>query len=115
MVGDGSLPATSEELQLVKEFPRAMLVENKCDLKRSDERSTEPAFSVSAVTGAGVCELMQAIVQRLVPLELPPGTAVPFTPRQCRGIEEALAALDGDLPAARAAIDRLLATAVERC
>ena len=115
LVGDASQPMMSEESQMIAECPHAMLVENKCDLKRSDERTTRSTFSVSAVTGTGVRELMREIVQRLVPVELAPGSAVPFTARQCRGIAEAIAALDGDPAAARTAIDRLLATAAEPC
>jgi tRNA modification GTPase len=69
------------------ETPRDLVVWNKSDL------ATEPlpGLAVSAKTGAGIPELVAAIVARLVPH--PPGTAVPYTPQLADLVETALAAL----------------------
>lgn len=54
-----------------------MVVANKCDLPSA--RAIEGAIRVSALTGEGVAELARAIVLD-VP-QVPPGGAVPYTPR----------------------------------
>jgi tRNA modification GTPase len=69
-----------------------LLVINKIDLPPVwDHESKKDAVSVSALTGAGIAGLADAIARRLVPDPPPPGAAVPFTERLQNGIAEALA------------------------
>jgi tRNA modification GTPase len=71
-----------------------------------------PTF-VSAVTGAGLDELLAAIARRLVPTPPSPGEAVPFTPRQAELITVALERLNGgETDAAIDSLDRLAAPAL---
>ncbi len=73
---------------------RVLLVVNKVDLATAWELSRAAgAVHVSARTGAGLPELCDAIVRRLVPNAPEPGAAVPFTPELCDAIEEAYAHL----------------------
>ena len=67
--------------------PGSLVVWNKSDLASEPL----PGLAVSAKTGAGIAELVAAIVTRLVPH--PPGTAVPYTPQLADLIEAAHAAL----------------------
>lgn len=61
------------------------LVINKVDLPAGWDWQTAPdALRVSATTGAGIPELLQALSSWLVPEAPPPGTAVPFTPAQIK-------------------------------
>jgi tRNA modification GTPase len=73
---------------------RVLLVINKTDLPATwDLGSAAGAVRVSALTGAGIPELCEAIVRRLVPEAPGPDTVMPFTPELCDGIEEAYAHL----------------------
>ena len=93
LVFDATCDWDARQEQLRARYPKALLVVNKCDLR--DASGTETDFlATSALTGSGVPELMQQIVTRLVPREMVPGDAVPFTPRQMQAIAAALRAVD---------------------
>jgi tRNA modification GTPase len=64
---------------------RRLLVQNKVDLGTAQLDGAD--ILTSAVTGAGIAELAQAIAQRLVPQPPLPGQAVPFTVRQIDALQ----------------------------
>ena len=66
--------------------PPGLVVWNKSDL------APAPGLAVSALTGAGIPELVAAIVRRLVAHPPPPGAAVPYTPELADRVEAAAAA-----------------------
>jgi tRNA modification GTPase len=69
-----------------------------------------PCVAVSALTGAGLSELLTAIARRLVPGAPAPGEAVPFTERHVALLGAALTAVTaGSIRDAATALDRLLA------
>ena len=71
-----------------------LAVMNKADLLPSSEVSLDAdAIAVSALTGQGLDELCQRILQQLVPTPPKRGEAVIFTPRQEQTFREAAAAL----------------------
>ncbi|MCB9873800.1 MAG: 50S ribosome-binding GTPase [Planctomycetaceae bacterium] len=95
--------------QLAERHPNALLVANKCDLHGVRE-SAKPFLATSALTGEGVRELMQQIVERLVRSEMMPGDAVPFTSRQIHAIAAACQAVDdGELSFAIEELQTLIA------
>jgi len=66
------------------------VVVNKVDLAAAWDWKTIPhALPISALTGAGVPELCQALAGWLVPEPPTPGAAVPFNAFLCDKIEEA--------------------------
>ncbi len=67
---------------------------NKCDRAARRPGAPPGAIAVSALTGAGIPELIAAIVSRLAPTPPPPGAAVPFTPRLADVIADAFRALE---------------------
>ncbi len=79
-----------------------IVVINKSDLGVAVSVDYE-FVATSALTGAGLDELMQRIVERLVNFDIEPGEAVPFTDRQVKMIESAreLLAAGDPLAAAR--------------
>jgi len=99
LVLDASLPPSIEDGLLRAEFPTALVVENKCDLRPSDSGSrTSPdstTLETSALTGEGVGDLLRAIGRRLVAEPPAAGAAVPFTSLQVRAINEAIILLQG--------------------
>jgi tRNA modification GTPase len=69
---------------------RVLLVVNKTDLPPAwDKASAAGAVHVSARTGAGIPELRDVIVRRLIPEPPAPGDPVPFAPGLCDGIQKA--------------------------
>jgi len=125
LVFDVTGPLAEIEQRLIDRFPTAMIVLNKVDLvdKRvaarippiamgglgmSDQATTDVELNsngllaareplrVSATTGEGLRELMAKIVNRLIPRVPSVGTAVPFTPEQRAGLEQAVAAIERD-------------------
>ena len=102
LVFDATQPFTAEDEQLVREYPQAILVRNKCDLLDNDKNPpAEPGAEqryvfTSAVTGAGIADLQQQIVEHLVPVIPAHGAAVPFAAEQVRSLQFALDALQGD-------------------
>lgn len=59
-----------------------LIVLNKCDRLAGSTQAWRPELQVSALTGAGLPQLMDAIVQRLIPEVPPSDEPVPFTERQ---------------------------------
>jgi tRNA modification GTPase len=73
---------------------RVLLVVNKTDLPAAwDVSQAAGAVSVSARTGAGLPELCETIVRRLVPHVPADDDAVPFTPELCDAVQEVVAHL----------------------
>lgn len=93
LVFDATSEWNAEQEQLLASHPLALLVSNKCDLQDVHE-SDRPFIETSALTGTGVAELIQQIVQCLVRCELAPGDAVPFTSRQVHALDVARRAID---------------------
>jgi len=82
---------------------------NKCDLIEAPPANVPSGVLVSALTGAGLPELLEAISRRLVPEPPTPGAGVPFLPEHVAEIERAQAWLaTGNRVAARETIERLL-------
>ncbi|MBX3411307.1 MAG: 50S ribosome-binding GTPase [Pirellulales bacterium] len=99
-----------EAVRLPAEQSHVLVVANKCDLLPAERIGGTPAAVLtSAVTGAGVDDLIHAIAGRLVPGTPQPGEAVPFTPRHVGAIREAQgAAAAGAFDAARSAVEAIL-------
>jgi tRNA U34 5-carboxymethylaminomethyl modifying GTPase MnmE/TrmE len=86
-----------------------LIVVNKVDLLSRPPMVNDPdVLAVSALTKAGLPELLARIATRLAP-EPPPGAAVPFTARQVDCLTAAHRYLaDGDGAAAQLALERLI-------
>jgi tRNA modification GTPase len=85
LVRDQTEPWAAEDQAILDQWPKALVVHNKCDLAAS--RGARPAgLSVSALCGSGIEQLLQTISDRLVPDPPPPGAAVPFTREQIDAI-----------------------------
>ncbi len=82
LVLDRAAPIAAEEEQWLRDWPRALHADNKSDLPRAPGRRPA-AIETSALRGEGIADLLDAMVQRLVPEPPPPGTAVPFTEAHC--------------------------------
>ncbi len=80
---DVSQPPQSDDFQLLQEWPQALIVAHKTDLPdRWLDQLPSHSIRVSSLQRAGLSELSNEIVRRLIP-ELPPSDAViPFTDRQ---------------------------------
>lgn len=78
LVFDITRPWTDADARLCEQYPLAIRVLNKCD-QNTQLPINERGLPTSAVTGAGLPELMNVIVARLVPHPPQPGDAVPFT------------------------------------
>jgi tRNA modification GTPase len=77
---------------------KCMLVQTKSDRSSAASSLSELpsiAYLVSAVSGAGIEELMQAISQSLVPDPPPPGTAIPFRSWHVEKLSRLLASEEG--------------------
>jgi tRNA modification GTPase len=104
------LQSTDDALarRLITAQPDAIVVRSKCDLAKFDPASVPAAIFTSVVTRHGLAALEQAIAERLVPDEPPPGCGVPFAPAQVRGLQQVAAALEAaDLSAARTHLARI--------
>jgi tRNA modification GTPase len=75
---DITQPWTDADERLCEQYPQAICVLNKHDQVKQFS-VIERGVPTSAVTGAGLPELMNTIVARLVPRPPQPGDAVPFT------------------------------------
>jgi tRNA modification GTPase len=84
LVLDRSEPLTEEDRRLIAEHPGALAVANKADLPTAWDFA---GLAVSAARGDGVERLADEIGRRLVPDPPPPGSALPFRPRQVRRLE----------------------------
>jgi tRNA modification GTPase len=87
---DASEPPIWPELEL-RENKKVKLVVNKTDLLPVWDIQQSSGLHVSARTGAGLAELVEALARWLVPDPPPPGAAVPFTSAVPSQVEEALA------------------------
>lgn len=87
LVFDRSELFSADQRQWLREWPRALRVDNKSDQPRA--AGPRPlALETSALHGAGLAELLHAIAHRLVPEPPPPGAAVPFLESQCCQLRE---------------------------
>jgi tRNA modification GTPase len=87
---------------------RMLRVTNKVDLVNEGTRAQirSDTLRVSALTGQGISELIDAIATMLVPNPPPTGAAVPFTNAQLASLQAALEAIErGDIEAAIAALN----------
>jgi tRNA modification GTPase len=109
LVFDRSRPWTADDEQLVREWPQGLVVHTKRDLAPGDVREHPPGLLTSAVTRAGLEDLLTAIANRLVPQQPEFGMAVPFTARQGHWLRAAGTALtSGDLERTHASLVKLL-------
>lgn len=81
LVFDASQPWSNENSELLNQYPRPLVVYNKCDLTISDSHCPDGVYT-SAVHGDGIQQLMAEIVSRLISTVPESGEAVPFTQRQ---------------------------------
>lgn len=87
---DLSQPPTEEDIRLIAQWPQSLLIAHKCDLPdRWGEKKPDTAISVSSVTGHGLKELQQQIIQRLIPEVPTSGTPIVLTQRQIDRLTEA--------------------------
>jgi tRNA modification GTPase len=86
---DASAPPTWPEGNSLNQGKLSFVV-NKTDLPPAWEIDPSHAVRVSALTGAGMADLVEALAHWLVPDPPPPGAAVPFTSNLASRIEEAL-------------------------
>jgi tRNA modification GTPase len=108
LVFDASQAWSARGERVLHNYPRALVVHNKIDLTVADRPSRPSGVLVSAATGEGADELVQAIASRLVPEELPEGAAVPFAGVQVDCLRAAAAAIRrGNLSDAKAILLRL--------
>ncbi len=84
LVFDAASPWSSDDEALLREWPLAVCVQNKCDLISPSERMAARRVGLysSALRGEGIDDLQRAIGARLVPQSPPAGAAVPFLPSQ---------------------------------
>lgn len=87
IVLDAAAGLLDEDVQLLDEFPAALVVWNKADLK-----TREQGLHVSARTGEGIEELLERIARLLVPEEPPAATAFPVTSVQLESLARLRAA-----------------------
>ena len=83
LVLDRSEPLLASDRDLIESTPGALLVGNKSDLSPAwgpaeTILGASDMVSVSAESGAGLADLMAAIIARLVPDPPRPGDPVPF-------------------------------------
>lgn len=90
-VSDGE-PAGAR-LAIDTEIPQPLRIANKIDLANGQTLPAGTQLGVSAVTRAGIDDLLQAIVARLVPDPTWETLAMPFTLEQGAGLERARALL----------------------
>jgi tRNA modification GTPase len=89
LVFDASVRWDEHDAALLRDWPSAVVVHNKADIAAAcDDRP--PGLLASAKTGQGIIRLIDLLAARLVAVPPAPGTAVPFTPRQTCGIQQAL-------------------------
>ncbi len=106
---DTSEPPRDEDRQLLAEWPQALVVAHKCDLRDAwGENLPVTALKVSSLSREGVEKLAEQIVTRLIPEVPSPGTAVPISARQVPLLKTALLALEQqDIVAYRAALEQI--------
>lgn len=109
LVLDATRPMDDAAQRLLQQYPHALIAINKCDLAPPPNRLAHNALRTSALTGAGIDELIRALSRRLVPQVPRPGEGVPF---ELPHVERLRAASDavaqGDLGRAHQQICHLL-------
>ncbi len=111
LVFDAAQDRKSDEFRLRDDYPQAIVVLNKCDLLSPTSLSqyasapSPASLLTSTVSGAGLSELQQRIVQHLVPVVPSSGTAVPFTAEQVASLQSAHDSLCGGTIVAARSID----------
>jgi tRNA modification GTPase len=109
LVFDASQRWTAECQTLADEWPAAIIVFNKSDLKTEPDLSKADGIFTSALQGQGIDDLIGAIVRRLIDVDLQPGDAVPFASEQIEQLEMAANLVrQGDSAAAKKALLALL-------
>jgi tRNA modification GTPase len=88
LVFDLTRPWTREDATLLSQWPQAIPVFSKLDLLRAESDSRPRGLETSAVTRQGIDELLRKIASRLVLDPPAPGSAIPFTDRQVRLLQE---------------------------
>lgn len=110
LLWDASQPPTKMDLELRREFPKAILIAHKCDLPGfpADDIPAN-AIAVSSLTGEGVKPLAEKLIARLI-LQVPPqDQAVPFTTRQIERLSQAYqAAIADDIETLRTVLEDLV-------
>ncbi|MEQ8836614.1 MAG: GTPase, partial [Lacipirellulaceae bacterium] len=112
-VGDSEFEQTvaSEVNQLVGQ-PLAgspLVVLNKCDKLGESTQAWRPELLVSALTGEGIPELIEEIIERLIPFAPEANEPIPFTQRQSTGLTRLAEELESNqLEAAVRLCDELL-------
>ncbi len=95
VVVDLSQPPDVKDQEVLAEWPLALVVGNKADLGNHwGEALPAGAILVSAVTGAGLEALVDAVARFLVPRMPPAGTAYPISWRQTRLLTQIGHAID---------------------
>ncbi len=85
VVLDATAGIVPEDEEILRAFPNAIRVWNKCDLALAETGSApEAAIPVSALTSAGIPHLVERIIQQLVPVKLPTDRAFPISEKQFR-------------------------------
>lgn len=92
---DRSVPLEEDDFRLMNQCPDAILVASKSDLPDAwGENHLKEVMAVSSQTGEGLKELIQKIIQKLVPEEPETTEVIPFTQRQIDLIHQAKSALE---------------------
>ncbi len=92
LVLDRSEPLTELDLSLRDEVQArgGLIIASKADLPAAWWPEHDACVAVSAVSGEGLDQLVERVVQRLVSIPLPAGAGVPFRPSHARRLEKAL-------------------------
>ena len=90
---DVSQSPTADDDLILTNWPDAIIVAHKADLPSQwGSRLPKNAIHVSSVSGMGLLDLRQVLVNRLIPRVPEPGTPIPLTARQIETLQEAKAA-----------------------
>jgi tRNA modification GTPase len=101
-VADRSRPFDAADFPDPVPAGRTLIVASKADLPAAWDADARGAVAVSAANGAGIAELIDAVLDRLGVGPEGPGGPLPFLPSQGGDLRRALAALEGgDAGAAR--------------
>jgi tRNA modification GTPase len=94
-VYDASTAWTHDDTLLFEQLKPHLVVHNKCDLPAADAQINRPAgLAVSALTGAGIEQLMDAIGRALVPRLPPADQAIPISREQVDCLKDGLQMLE---------------------
>jgi tRNA modification GTPase len=109
VVLDLSLAPRPEDRALLAAWPHAIVVGNMADLPDAwGIQLPQGARKVSSLTGAGVAELADAIMKRLVPRVPDPGQAIPISVRQVELLRRARSAIAESMGECGAALDEFV-------